>query len=72
MSQFPILGAGVSVIFFFHFSPNFNRNCMKNSEANDQTLHYAVSDLGLHCLPMSHKKECKAYIKAIINLIRQM
>ena len=28
-----------------------------NSEVPDQTPHYAVSDLDLHCLPMSHKKE---------------
>ena len=27
-----------------------------NSEDPDQTLHSMASDLGLHCLPMSHKK----------------
>ena len=24
----------------------------------DQTSHSAASDLGLHCLPLSHKKAC--------------
>ena len=27
-----------------------------NSRDPDQTPHFAVSGLGLHCLPMSHKK----------------
>ena len=30
-----------------------------NSVDPDQTLHYAVSDQGLHCLPMSHKKDAR-------------
>ena len=28
-----------------------------NSGDSDQTPHFAASDLGLHCLPMSHKKD---------------
>ena len=29
---------------------------ISNSEDADQTPHYAVSDLDLHCLPVSHKR----------------
>ena len=29
---------------------------------SDQTPQSAASDLGLHCLPMSHKKGCLAYM----------
>ena len=50
MSPFPIL-SGVGQYFSF-FS-----NLYANSEDPDQTPHYAVSDLGLHCLPLSHKKD---------------
>ena len=49
-SPFPILGV-LGCIFLF-FSPNFNRTfCKQIGEDSDQTLHYAVSDLGLHSLP---------------------
>ena len=30
-----------------------------NSEDPDQTPGSAASDLGLHCLPMSHKKDAR-------------
>ena len=30
---------------------------LANSEDPDQTLHYAMFDMGLHCLAMSHKKD---------------
>ena len=30
-----------------------------NSEDPEQTPHNAMSDLGLHCLPMSHKKDAR-------------
>ena len=30
-----------------------------NSGDPDQTLHSAASDLDLHCLPMSHKKDAR-------------
>ena len=40
------------------FSPNLRTFCIKeNSEDPDQIPHYAVSDLGLHCLHISHKKD---------------
>ena len=37
------------------FFPNFNRT----SEDPDQTLNYAMSYLGIPCLPMSHKKNAR-------------
>ena len=30
-----------------------------NSGDPDQTLHSVASDLGLHCWPMSHKKDAR-------------
>ena len=30
-----------------------------NNEGPDKLVHYAVSDLGLHHLPMSHKKDAR-------------
>ena len=50
MSPFPILGVLGGI---FHFFLNFNRILRANSEDPDQTPHYAVSDLGLQCFPMS-------------------
>ena len=44
----------------FHFHPNFDRIfCKQKSEDPDQTPRSAASDLGLHCLPMSHKKDAR-------------
>ena len=45
----------------FLFYPNFDRIFCKHTVETDpdQTAHSAVSDLGLHCLPMSHKKDTK-------------
>ena len=40
-----------------------------NSGDPDQTPHSVASDLGLHCLPMSHKKDARHMLvkkKAII------
>ena len=37
---------------YFSFNSNFNIN----SEDVDKTPRFVASDLGLHCLPMSHKK----------------
>ena len=52
MSPLPIIGVlGGN----FHLFPNFKAN----SEDPDQTPHYGVSDLDLHCLPMSHKKDAR-------------
>ena len=40
------------------FFSKFQQNTLKaNSEDFDQTEHYAVSDLGLHCLHMPHEKD---------------
>ena len=46
--------------FFFPFLFKFNRTfCKKNGGDPDQTQHSVVSDLGLHFLPMSHKKDTR-------------
>ena len=45
---------------FFHFLLNFLKTIMYvNSEGPDQTRLSAATDLGLHCLPMSHKKDTR-------------
>ena len=42
----------------FHFYFIFNEiPVLANSIAADGTPHFAVSHLGLFCLPMSHKKD---------------
>ena len=45
----------------FQFQPNSNRIFCKqlNSGDPDQTPQNVVSDLGLHCLHISHKKEAR-------------
>ena len=44
----------------FRFYQNSNRTfCKKNSGDPDQTPRSAASDLGLHCLSMSHKKDAR-------------
>ena len=43
----------------FHFYSNFDRKLLANGGDPDQTPHSAVSDLGLHCLHMSHKKDTR-------------
>ena len=40
------------MVFFIFYSI-----MQANSGDPDQTLHCVASDLGLHCLPMSHKKD---------------
>ena len=41
-----------------------------NSGDPDQTPHSVVSDLGLHYLPMSHKKDARhAWVKNVIILL---
>ena len=37
----------------------FSSNFTITIEDPDQTPHYAVSDLDLHCLPMSHEKDAR-------------
>ena len=61
--KFPILINWISPFLFyglmggsFHFYLIFNR---ANCEDPDQTPHSAASDLGLPCLPMSHKKDAR-------------
>ena len=45
------------MVFFFF---KFNKNVLcANSGDPDQTPHSAASDLGLHCLHMSHKKDVR-------------
>ena len=42
------------------FFLNFNRvSCKVKSKDPHQKPHYAVSDLGLHCLPLSRKKNVR-------------
>ena len=46
------------MVFFFYFYSNSLRNfCEQTVETPDQTSHSVASDLGLHCLPMSNKKD---------------
>ena len=59
-SPFPILGLFGSVFFLFFFK-FYLITLQANSEDPDQTPHDAVSDLGLHCLPMSHKRLIGVY-----------
>ena len=41
-----------------------------NSGDPDQMLHYLASDLGLHCLPLSHKKYARhIWVKTAIILL---
>ena len=47
----------------FSFFPNFFRTCCKQavkiSVYSDQTAHNATSDLGIHCLTMSLKRDAR-------------
>ena len=56
-SPFPSLGVSG---LLFHFYSIVNRySCLANSEDPDQTPRSGASDLGLHCLPMSHKWDAR-------------
>ena len=56
-SPFPILGVpGVLFSFLFYFWLKF---LLANNEDPDQTLRYAASDLGLHCVPMSQNWDAR-------------
>ena len=47
-------------MFCFHFHSNFSGTfCLANSGEPGQMPHSVASDLGLHCLCMSHKKEAR-------------
>ena len=43
--------------WYCSFYSNFNRIFCKKSGDLDQTSHFAASDLGLHCLHISHEKD---------------
>ena len=53
-SPFPILGV-LGAIFLQILIEHF----VANSGDPDQTRQYAVSDLGMHCLPISRKKDTR-------------
>ena len=55
-SPFPILGLLGGT---FHFYSNFKRNFCKQTGEPDQMLHFAVSDMVLHSLSTSHKKDAR-------------
>ena len=58
MSLFPILGViGGIFIFFFILIQHY----LANSGDPDKMLRSAASDLGLPCLPRSHKKTIGLY-----------
>ena len=59
MNPFPFEGLLGGIFYFYS---NFNRTFCQQSVDPDQTPHSAVSDLGLHCLPMSHKKDARLII----------
>ena len=59
LSPFPILWVPHQVCFFsflFYFQKIF---LLANSEDPDKMPHSAASDLGLHCLPMSQKRDSR-------------
>ena len=59
MSSLPILWLLSGI---FHFCSNFQKKqqlLFANSEEPDQTPCFAASDLVLHCLPLSHKKDAR-------------
>ena len=63
---FPILGV---LGGFFLKNPNSNVTLKANIEDPDQTSHYAMADLDLHCLPMSHKKDARLkWVKCFLKL----
>ena len=49
-NPFPMLGMLSGILYFFP-------NCNRISREPDQKLRSTASDLSLHCLPMSHKKD---------------
>ena len=62
-SPFPILELLCDI---FHFYSYFKRNFCKNSGEPDQKPRFAASDLVLHCISMSHKKNAR-FILVNIN-----
>ena len=62
-SPFPFLGL-FGGIFIQILKRNF---CKQTYENPDQTLPFALSDLVLHCLPISHKKDARLIKKLMVN-----
>ena len=56
MSPFPNLWLLGGIFFLFKICKKL---LLANSGKPDQTPHFAVSDLVLHCLPLSHKKDTR-------------
>ena len=57
----------------FIFSTNFSRTYCKHTEkilVIGQTPHHAASNLGLHCLPMSCKKDARHILVNMNSLCR--
>ena len=55
-SPFPILGLLDGI---FHFYSNLKRNFCKQTVESLIRLRFVASDLVLHCLPMSYKKDAR-------------
>ena len=55
--------------YFFIFIQNLIGHSIANSGDPDQTQHFVASDLGLHCLPMSHKKDASLTCIWVKNLL---
>ena len=45
--------------FFIFFQILKEHSVCANNGESDQMLHFATSHLGLHCSPMSHKKDAR-------------
>ena len=54
ISKFRVIGW-----YFFSFLFKFKKKTQANSREPDQTPHFEASDLVLHCLPMSHRKDAR-------------
>ena len=65
-SPYPILGL-LGGICHFHFI--FKKKICKQTGEPDQTPRLAASDLVLHCLPMSHKKDARLIWVKILKYI---
>ena len=47
------------MVFFIFIQILIEHSALANSGDPDQTSLYVASDLGLYCLPMSHKKDAR-------------